>query len=92
MKLVTWFWLELYKQKKGWIWLFLLIIPAGTTLAMFLDFSIRYDYLFDTAQPGYSSWDLLLLENHRILGSGNISTDVYRDYLCFTLSSGRNPK
>ena len=70
MKLATWFWLELYKQKKGWIWLFLLIIPAGTTLAMFLDFSIRYDYLFDTAQPGYSSWDLLLLENHRILGWG----------------------
>ena len=37
---------------------------------MFLDFSIRYDYLLDTAQPGYSSWDLLLLENHRILGWG----------------------
>jgi hypothetical protein len=70
MKLATLFWLELYKQKKGWIWLFLLIIPAGTTLAMFLDFSIRYDYLLDTAQPGYSSWDLLLLENHRILGWG----------------------
>ena len=70
MKLATLFWLELYKQKKGWIWLFLLIIPAGTTLAMFLDFSIRYDYLQDTAQPGYSSWDLLLLENHRILGWG----------------------
>ena len=70
MKLVTLFWLELYKQKKGWIWLFLLIIPAGTTLAMFLDFSIRYDYLLETAQAGYSSWDLLLLENHRILGWG----------------------
>jgi hypothetical protein len=70
MKLVTLFWLELYKQKKGWIWLFLLIIPAGTTLAMFLDFSIRYDYLLDTAPPRYSSWDLLLLENHRILGWG----------------------
>ena len=28
MKLVTLFWLELYKQKKGWIWLFLLIIPS----------------------------------------------------------------
>lgn len=70
MKLATLFWLELYKQKKGWIWLFLLIIPAGTTLAMFLDFSIRYDYLLDTARPGYSSWDLLLLENHRILGWG----------------------
>ena len=70
MKLVTLFWLELYKQKKGWIWLFLLIIPVGTTLAMFLDFSIRYDYLLDTAPPGYSSWDLLLLENHRILGWG----------------------
>ena len=70
MKLATLFWLELYKQKKGWILLFLLIIPAGTTLAMFLDFSIRYDYLLETAQAGYSSWDLLLLENHRILGWG----------------------
>ena len=70
MKLATLVWLDLYKQKKGWIWLFLLIIPAGTTLAMFLDFTIRYDYLLDTAKPGYSSWDLLLLENHRILGWG----------------------
>lgn len=45
-------------------------IPAGTTLAMFLDFSIRYDYLLETAEPGLSSWDLLLIENHRILGWG----------------------
>ncbi|WP_428911615.1 ABC transporter permease [Niallia sp. Krafla_26] len=70
MKITTLLWLELYKQKKGWIWLFLVVIPSGTTLAMFLDFTIRYDYLLDTAQPGFSSWDLLLLENHRILGWG----------------------
>ncbi|MFD2043813.1 ABC transporter permease [Ornithinibacillus salinisoli] len=70
MKLAALIWLEIYKQKKGWIWLFLFVIPAGTTLAMFLDFSIRYDYLLDTAEPGYTSWDLLLLENHRILGWG----------------------
>jgi len=70
MKLVTLIRLEFFKQKKGWVWLFLLVIPAGTTLAMFLDFSIRYDYLLKTARPGYSSWDLLLLENHRVLGWG----------------------
>lgn len=70
MKLAMLLWLEGYKQKKGWLWLFLLIIPVGTTLAMFLDFNLRYDYLLDTAKPGYSSWDLLLLENHRVLGWG----------------------
>lgn len=70
MKLGTLIWLEGYKQKKGLIWLFLLVIPAGTTLAMFMDFSLRYDYLLDTAEPGYSSWDLLLLENHLVLGWG----------------------
>jgi hypothetical protein len=70
MKLRTLILLECYKQKKGLIWLFLLVIPAGTTMAMFLDFQIRYDYLLDTAGPGYTSWDLLLLENHRVLGWG----------------------
>jgi len=70
MKLPTLIWLEVSKQKKGWIWFFLLGIPAGTTLAMFLDFSIRYDYLLDTAEKGLNSWDILLIENHRILGWG----------------------
>jgi hypothetical protein len=70
MKLHTLIRLECYKQRKGLIWLFLLVIPAGTTLAMYLDFQIRYDYLLDTAKSGYTSWDLLLLENHRVLGWG----------------------
>ncbi|WP_053363563.1 ABC transporter permease [Bacillus sp. FJAT-27251] len=70
MKLHTLIWLEGYKQKKGLIWLFLLVIPAGTTMAMFLDFQIRYDYLLDTVRPGHTSWDLLLMENHRVLGWG----------------------
>ncbi|KKK39055.1 hypothetical protein WQ57_04505 [Mesobacillus campisalis] len=70
MKLHTLIFLECYKQKKGLIWLFLLAIPAGTTMAMFLDFQIRYDYLLDTAGLGQTSWDLLLMENHRVLGWG----------------------
>lgn len=71
MNLITLIKLEWYKQKKGWIWLFLLIIPAGTTLAMFLDFSMRYDYLLESGSiNGLNSWDLLLIENHRILGWG----------------------
>ncbi|KKI91554.1 hypothetical protein WQ54_14270 [Bacillus sp. SA1-12] len=71
MKLLTLIKLEFYKQKKGWLWLFLLIIPAGTTLAMFLDFTIRYDYLYQNAlHEGYTSWDVLLIENHRVLGWG----------------------
>lgn len=71
MRLITLIKLEWYKQKKSWLWLFLFIIPVGTTLAMFLDFSIRYDFLLeDGAERGYSSWDVLLLENHRVLGWG----------------------
>ncbi|MBZ9533307.1 ABC transporter permease [Cytobacillus oceanisediminis] len=70
MKLATLILLEGYKQKKGWLWLFLLVIPTGTTLAMFLDFTIRYDYLLDTANPEYGSWDILLIENHSVLGWG----------------------
>lgn len=70
MKLATLILLESYKQKKGWLWLFLLVIPTGTTLAMFLDMTMRYDYLLDTASPAYSSWDILLLENHSVLGWG----------------------
>lgn len=70
MKLATLILLESYKQKKGWLWLFLLVIPTGTTLAMFLDINERYDYLRDTASPGYNSWDILLLENHNVLGWG----------------------
>jgi hypothetical protein len=71
VKLPTLIKLEWYKQKKSWLWLFLFVIPVGTTLAMFLDFSIRYDFLLqDGGERGYSSWDVLLLENHRILGWG----------------------
>ncbi|WP_100330333.1 ABC transporter permease [Bacillus xiapuensis] len=61
---------EWQKQKRGFLLLFLLIIPSGTTLAMFLDMNIRYDYLMQVAEKGESSWDVLLNENHRILGWG----------------------
>ena len=82
MKLVTLFWLELYKQKKGWIWLFLLIIPVGTTLAMFLDFSIRYDYLLNTAQTGIFFMGFVVIRKSPYPWLGDVFTDVYRNYLC----------
>ncbi|MGM7636722.1 ABC transporter permease [Bacillus sp. Hm123] len=61
---------ELQKQKRGFLLLFLLIIPSGTTLAMFLDMNLRYDYLMSIAEKGESSWDVLLFENHGTLGWG----------------------
>ena len=71
MKLITLIKLEWYKQKKSWLWLFLFMIPAGTTVAMFLDFSLRYDYLLEKkSESRFSSWDVLFLENYRELGWG----------------------
>ncbi|WP_338753260.1 ABC transporter permease [Bacillus sp. FJAT-52991] len=61
---------ELQKQKRGFLLLFLLLIPSGTTLAMFLDMNIRYDYLMSVAEKGSSSWDELKAENHAVLGWG----------------------
>ncbi|MBS4538929.1 ABC transporter permease [Clostridium sp. D2Q-11] len=63
---------ELSKQRRGFIWLMILGIPLGTTMAMFLDMYIRYhDYLYVKGQElGFTSWDILLRENHRVLGWG----------------------
>lgn len=63
---------DFLKQKRGLIWLFLLVIPLGTTSAMFLDMYIRYDdYLYFRAQEkGVSSWEMLLAENHGVLNWG----------------------
>ncbi|TLS37101.1 ABC transporter permease [Pseudalkalibacillus caeni] len=63
---------DFMKQKGGFIWLFLLIIPLGTTAAMFLDMYLRYeDYLYQKVQQqGTTSWHLLLGENHFVLGWG----------------------
>ena len=71
MKLITLIKLEGYKQKKSWLWLFLFMVPTGTTIVMFLDFTLRYDYLLETkSESGFSSWDVLFLENYRELGWG----------------------
>ncbi|RSK26783.1 hypothetical protein EJF36_07855 [Bacillus sp. HMF5848] len=63
---------EWKKQKRSLLWAFILIIPMGTTGAMFLDMNMRYeDYLYPQAvDKGLNSWELLLLENHQILGWG----------------------
>lgn len=60
------------KQKRGLLGLIILIIPLGTTAAMFLDMYIRYDdYLFNLAQKqGITSWEMLLMENHSTLQWG----------------------
>ncbi|WP_221568476.1 ABC transporter permease [Alkalihalobacillus sp. TS-13] len=63
---------EMIKQKRNLLWLFILVIPTGTTAAMFLDMFIRYeDYLFPKAQEqGISSWEVLVNENHNVLSWG----------------------
>ncbi|WP_257349893.1 ABC transporter permease [Pseudalkalibacillus decolorationis] len=72
MKLVQLIGTELSKQKRSFLWLFLFIIPLGTTGAMLLDMVIRYDdYLFPNAQEnGISSWEMLINENHGVLSWG----------------------
>lgn len=72
MELVSLLKTEWYKQKRGLLWLFLLIIPSGTTLAMYLDMKIRFtDYLlFRAKEEGINSWEMLLMENHHVLGWG----------------------
>lgn len=62
---------DVMKQKSGFLWLFILVIPLGTTAAMFLDMYIRYDYLFTMAQKrGLTSWEMLVNENHTMLQWG----------------------
>lgn len=62
---------EAMKQKSGFLWLFISVIPLGTTAAMFLDMYIRYEYLFAMAQKrGLTSWEMLVNENHTVLQWG----------------------
>ncbi|MTI69806.1 MAG: hypothetical protein FH751_06065 [Firmicutes bacterium] len=70
--ILTLFKTELIKQKKGYIWLIVTIIPLGTMVAMFLDMYLRYHtYLYGLAQKNkITSWVILLKENHNILGWG----------------------
>jgi len=72
MKLVTLIKTELSKQKRGFIWFMIIGIPLGTTGAMFLDMYLRYhNYLYGIAQKNsMTSWEMLLGENHRVLGWG----------------------
>lgn len=72
MKLLTLIKSEIQKQKKGLIWWMIFVIPLGTTAAMFLDMYLRYkDYLYSVAQKnGITSWQMLLDQNHNILGWG----------------------
>ncbi|MFD2671093.1 ABC transporter permease [Marinicrinis sediminis] len=63
---------EWIKQKRNGIWWLVLLLPLGTTLAMGLDMVLRYaDYLHPQwAKTGGTSWELLLAENHGVLGWG----------------------
>jgi hypothetical protein len=63
---------ELEKQRRTLVWPAVVIIPVGACCAMFMDMSIRYkDYLYGQAlKKGITSWRMLMLENHNLLGWG----------------------
>ncbi|WP_047154760.1 ABC transporter permease [Aneurinibacillus tyrosinisolvens] len=55
---------ELYKQKRGVMWL---LVIGGPLLVLGLDFFdlyLRYDYLFSRYRSEMTSWEILLRENH----------------------------
>lgn len=72
MNLLTLLKAEFNKHKLGVVWLISIGIPVGTSGIMLLDMVLRYNnYLRDLSQKnGISSWEMLLNENHRVLGWG----------------------
>ncbi|WP_416828339.1 ABC transporter permease [Ectobacillus polymachus] len=63
---------DIGKEKRSALPFLLILIPLGTTGAMFLDMFIRYHtYLAGVAKTkGISSWYILLKEYHGVLGWG----------------------
>lgn len=63
---------EILKQKRSLIWALVLLIPLGTTAAMYLYMRFR-DYnwfLIMVQKKNYSLWQALILENHFNVGWG----------------------
>ena len=68
MKLLDLIKTDILKEKRSPLWIMILIIPLGTTAAMFLDMHVRYDYLYKKSlEKGITMWQMLIRENHGVL-------------------------